>query len=297
MTNKNLCYSLLFALLLGVLGCNSNKPKEEENAPVPTADTVHAKKIETIVRTIPSPLQVAAMLRQSGAKYMDDILNPASNVSKYSTNFSRSLALGIYTADLAYAAMMNKTQKAVTCMEAVLKVTDGMGMTEILESTNALKRFQGNLANQDSLVEIIAELEQESDAFLQEDKRLNTATLVLTGGWLEGLYIGTKLIEKTPNEMLTKRIGEQKLILNSLITLLSEYPNEPDFVTMVKDLKELQPVYEKVGMNHTEQESSTDEKTKVTTLGDKSEVMISPELLKEISAKVDVLRNKIINNK
>jgi hypothetical protein len=61
------------------------------------------------------------------------------------------------------------------------------------------------------------------NGYLQQQKRANLSILILTGGWLEALHITCQVVEKNPNnDALKERIGEQKIILENIMLLLSK---------------------------------------------------------------------------
>src|SRR5208283_4389699 len=66
------------------------------------ADISHAKQI---FYSLPSPLESAMLIKTAGAAYNDKLLNPLANASKYTTNKSMSLNLGIFITDLSFASL------------------------------------------------------------------------------------------------------------------------------------------------------------------------------------------------
>src|SRR5258705_322261 len=85
--------------------CSGNK-KNEEQAFLETLDSAAANApvideqvISSILEQIPSPLETSVLLKQSGSRYNEDLLNTPGNVSKYNANFDRALNLGIYGTD------------------------------------------------------------------------------------------------------------------------------------------------------------------------------------------------------
>ena len=53
------------------------------------------------------------MIKKSGALYDKNMMNPVSNLSKYSDGMKQSLNLGIYGADLGYVTMYENTGDAM----------------------------------------------------------------------------------------------------------------------------------------------------------------------------------------
>ncbi|NJK94535.1 MAG: hypothetical protein HC905_06055 [Bacteroidales bacterium] len=86
---------------------------------------------------MPSPLESASLIKSSGAVFDEKLLNDVASTSKYTTNKSLALNLGIYTTDLSYASMFDQTQITITYMDAAKKMADGLGILEAIDkSTN-----------------------------------------------------------------------------------------------------------------------------------------------------------------
>jgi len=251
------------------------------------------QKSGKVFYTIPSPLELTSIIKKAGAKYDNSVLNPTKNISNYVTQTSMALNLGIYGADLSYASIFEQTQETMHYFAAAKKLADDLGITSAFgEST--ITRIQTNLNNRDSLVAIISDSYWETDAYLKENKRSSTSGLVIAGGWLEGLYISTKLAEKTDNnkEIIT-RIGEQKLTLSNLTAMLNNF-QDPEVEEVVKYLNELKEVFDPVEITYSRKPPTTDAETKVTTLNTTSTINITDDQLLAITNKIDAIRTKIV---
>lgn len=298
-----LSLSLLLLAIAGVSSCKNNSSDKEGQSTAKDSAAVTEQKADTtpvapkakkVFLSIPSPLQVTALLKQAGTKYVPEILNPPSNASKYTTNFEKSVVLGIYGTDLAYSNIFNQTQKAISFMEAMMKVSQGLGLDGVIAENKFLERFQKNMNNQDSLFTIISDLYRETDLTLKENQQSGSAALILAGGWIEGAYVATNLAKTNKSKELKNRIGELKITLNSILSLLEDYKADNNFKDLMKGLNEIKQVYESVNINYTEKEPTTDEKNNVTTINSSSAVELTDEQLKEITKKVEELRNNIV---
>ena len=291
--------ALVLLLIVSIVACNSEKPKQEE---VANGDTSSVKMdtatispaAKKIFRSLPSPMQVLSMFQKDGAAFRGDILNSTGNVSSYSTNFSKALNLGIYAADLAYSGINNQTQTAADYMKAAKTLAEGLGVTNVFEASNVLTRFQKNMNDKDTLLHIIVDMNREIINYFKENERGNMASLVMAGGWIEGGYIAVKLVEKNKNEKIVNRIAEQKLLLNNLILLLSEYKSEKEVSDFIDRLNELQHIYDGVTISYTSKAATTNKTGNKTVVGNESKVSISDEQLKNITNKIESIRNTIV---
>jgi len=267
----------------------------EEGVSFEELDEDVKSKVREIIYSIPSPIQIASLIKNSGANYMGEILNSSGNVEKYySTNYSIALNLGVYGSDLGYACMYDKTQDAISYLTATKKLSDALGVLGAFE-VSTMERFEENLDNKDSLIHIVSESFRMSDTYLKENERNSLGALVLAGGWLEGLYLSAQIVKSYPLQPIITRIGEQKKSLGNLILLLTEFKDEkriPELITMFEELSKL---YEAVEIKETYAPPTTDNETGVTTINSKSEVIITEDALKQITSKIESIRNQIIS--
>lgn len=243
--------------------------------------------------TIPSPLELTSIIKKAGAEYDKSVLNTTDNISSYVTQSRMALNLGVYGADLSYASIFEQTQETMHYFAAAKKLADDLGITAAFgEST--LTRISSNLDNKDSLVAIISDSYWETDAYLKENKQSSISGLVVAGGWIEGMYVSTKLAEKTENNTeIVSRIGEQKLTLDNLIAMLRGY-EDPEIKEVVADLNLLKEAFEPVVITYKRQAPTVDTESKVTTLNTTSTINITDEQLAVISEKIDGIRTKIV---
>lgn len=242
-----------------------------------TEDTSEQAEVPRISYIVPSPIQMIGRLERVGVTYNDQLMNPVSSVTSYATNVGKSLNLGIYGTDLAYATMMNQTQSAMDYMKTIKKLNDELGMASVFQANSLVTRFEANINNRDSLEFLITELYRESDCFLNESERSHNAVLVLAGGWVEGLYLATRLAQK--NKKLMPVIAEQGFSLNNLMLLLSQYEGNAAINETKNDLVSLKELYDTISLN-------IDDSDEGPTL--------TEEQLKKISSAVETIRGKLI---
>ena len=294
-SSKFLLSASFFLTLFMATACKNTQPKAEETEEAEKVDTIKAvRKKHLVLRSIPSPLQISALLKQAGAKYVSGMLLPPGDAGKYATIYSKSVVVGIYGTDLAYSNMFGQTQQGISYMEAIVKVSDGLGISGMLSNADILSRFQHNMNNQDSLFSIVSELYRESDVSLKENKQNSSAALILAGGWVEGLYIATRLAKSNPSENLTERIGELKFSLNSLLSSLEALKGTSTYTPLISSLEALKTTYDQVTLSYKEKAATTDEAAKSTSLNGSSDAHLSPEQLQTITEQVGKLRASLV---
>ncbi|HRG36946.1 MAG TPA: hypothetical protein PK289_00280 [Bacteroidia bacterium] len=288
-------YASILSFSLFVFSCNNSTSTEDD---VAGSDTIQAKlkdsKAQEVFYSIPSPIETISLLKSAGAKYNAAYLNPIENVSKYTSVTSKALNLGTYGSDLSFTSMFDQTQESMYYLRCANKLASGLGISGAFnESTTS--RLESNLQNRDSLLNIISDSYWTTDAYLKDNGQPGVSALIVAGGWIEGLYIGTQIAKTTQNKEVITRIGEQKLSLENLIGLLESYKaDNAGIVAILNSLTELNALYTNVSAPNKSTEASTDKKNNVTTLDNGSTFELTPEQLKAISDKVSDIRNKII---
>jgi hypothetical protein len=283
-----------------ITGCGSEK-KDKNSEDEVTIESLEiddkliqdVKTVKEIFYSLPSPLETAMILKQAGAVYIEELMNPADNVSNYVTNKSMALNLGIYTTDLSYASLFDQTQATINYMNAAKKMAEGLGILNAIDE-DVIERLEANINNRDVIMDIISETIMNSTSFFEENDRQAMSTIVLVGGWVEGLYIATNLVGPDAdlnNNELVNRIIDQKLTLSTVVSLLEENADNEDVKAIMINVEELKAIFEKIVVTSSEIEPVTDEETNVTTLKSKTEVTMKPETYYELKEKVKIIRN------
>jgi len=251
-----------------------------------------------IFYSLPSPVETAMLIKSCGTGYNEDLLNSVDNATKYSITKSMALNLGIYTCDLSFASLYDQTQASIDYMNAAKKMADGLGILDAISQEN-IDRLEENINNRDVIMDIISETFMNSSSYLQENDRAAVAAIVLVGGWMEGLYLATQLVPDTANlgnNKLVQRIVDQKLSLNIVERLLNDYKDNPDIQAIMKDINVIKVLYDKIPMTaSSSSETSTNEKTHVTTIKSVSTYKITWDVFNELKEKVKVIRNNYIS--
>lgn len=298
---RSVAGSLLAAVTLASMSsCNSTTPAD--NNPIESDSLVIGQdslpglvKINDVVFGIPSPYQFASFIKKASSKYNKSTLCPTSAASKQTTSFSRSLLLGIYGCDLAYVNMYEQLPDAVSYFATVKRLTSELGLQSAFDPA-LMKRIENNMGKQDSLLYILSNAYRHADSYLKDSERKDQAALVIAGGWVESLYVLTKVYEETANKDVLYRIAEQKHVLDGLTQILTpHYNTSKDYESLVNDLVDLAYDYDGVEYEYTYKAPTVDPKNKLTMINSESKLLLNKEQLKLISQKIAKLRARLID--
>lgn len=254
--------------------------------------------ISDILQQIPSPLETSVLIKQSGSKYGNNMLNDPKKVIAYNTNYEKAINLGIYGTDLGYTKIYDQNQDAIFYYNSIKGLVDELSLSQYFDF-GTIKRLAMNSSRMDSLLYLTTKNFNNINTYLQDQNRANLSLLILTGGWLEALHIACQVAEENPsNQILVERIGEQKEIMDKIMLLFSFYSTNN--ASMAKYQEELQPLadaFSKVQIAYTYAKPTFNEVDDYLMVEDNSTstVQISQENLNEITLLTQSIRNKFIN--
>ena len=217
-------------LSIFIASCNSSSNDTHSEATVDSVSTTVAEDTaqSQVMYNIPSPMETFIILKMSDAPFDKSLLNPSANVSKYVTNFSKSINLGTYSADLAFCLLYKQNQE----IEMYLKNTSDLKSALNIEGNffqSMIKRIKANSGNLDSMMQIISEANVSTNMYLNENKMDKTVALISTGGWVEGLYMLSNIAEKTKKKEIIGMVADQKGVLNNLVKILEQFTTDKEF--------------------------------------------------------------------
>jgi hypothetical protein len=197
---------------------------------------------ENIVQyPIPTAYEVVNLINRTGAAYIIEITNPTGKVESYLTEPEKAVNLGIYSADLAYVTTYNLKQETMDYLKVIKKLSDELHVSANFNAALA-KEVESNIENKDSLISIISRSFNETYSFLVNNGKDNISVQVLTGMWIEGLYIATYTTTTSSNPTdLLQIVANQKQSLGTLTDIIEKSADAPEIAAL---LTLLDPVIE-----------------------------------------------------
>ena len=293
-------------ILVGVLfmyACNSGGKQSSGDFDDIPDDVVNQGVLEIseddmqgFVDNMSSPVEMAALIKGLDVEFSNKYLASTDEVENFSTNFQQAFNLGVYGVDLGYLNIYNKTQSVIDYISAIKTLADGINVGQFFDF-NTLKRLAQNNQNLDSLMFISVHSFNRMDRYLRNNNRSNLSVLIITGLWLEGMYLATQVYKEAPHPELKERIGEQKLILDRLILFLQNFKSDKQFASLIKDLEIIQANLKdvKITVKKGEPEAIEQDGMLVIVQNDVSIVEISDEQVAKIIKDTEEIRNKLIS--
>ncbi len=252
-------------------------------------------KFKNNLFSIPSPFHISDLIIETSSLYNSDLLNSTENKLNYSTTEKKALNLGIYIADLGYTNVYEQFSHTAGYIKVVRSLSSELQILNTF-TEEILYKLEENQQNKDSLNRIFSEAYREVDTYLSDNDRGEVAVLIMTGGWVESLYIMTQISKEQKNKMLLSRIGEQKYSLNNILKLLSHYNTDNTLGTneIYNKLSNLQISFEKVKITYTYDKHIVLPNEKKTIILSNTDIEIEDKTLKEITYKIQKIRDIIV---
>ena len=296
---------VIIGLILALFTACGSEKKSDEQAFLEGVDSAKTEGpsisegvIGDILGRIPSPLEISVLLKESGKKYNGSYLNSPESVSNYNSNYKKALNLGVYGTDLGYTNIYEQNQDGVKYMTSIKTLADGLSIGQFFD-IETIGRLATNSKNLDSLLLITTQNFNSINHYLQSRNQSNLSVLFLTGGWVEALNILCEVAAANPtNKEMQETIGEQKIILENILLLLSFYKeSDQNMASLLTDMEELKKLYDKVNITYTYSESTFEIVDGVMVIKDNSSstIQITAEDIANIKALTTSIRNKIIS--
>lgn len=254
--NQFIYFSFSALIAIGLASCGTpSSDKDKNSTEFEDAEESLPEKLEGLVYNIPSPSEIPYLLQATGAEFNESLVNSRSKVDQYSSRTDKAaLNLGVYAADIGYLSSYDKTQEAIDYLESAKTLADGLGVIGSFD-VEVLQQFEANISKKDSLSRLLDRTIKKTEIFLKDDNRNKLSALVVTGGFIEGLYISTGLVKSYPKDLLPtdaknlvltpiiRVILEQKKSVTDLVKMLSAVEQTEPVASLTADLKTLEAEY------------------------------------------------------
>ena len=260
--------------------------------------TEDLNKSKTILYTLPAPVEMASIIKQTGVKFNDQLLNDLSKSPKYTTNLKMGINLGIYATDMSVSGMFEQSQRMVDYLNAIKDLTKRLGIMKVLDEAAIEKLDKSDISKQEAL-DVISQVYMNTNQYLTENNRRNIATIVMAGGWTEGLFLALNLVDPNKlNKSVVECIVAQKLTMTTMLNILDSMDPEgmdSDLVYLKAKMLEVKSIFDLVELTKVGRVSAiTDPDTKTTTITANIAGELNPDILVALKQKVSEIRAEFV---
>ena len=174
---KKISLHFIFTILISsalITSCNSeNSVKTTEKEVTNDNEATHSIEIDIVDHDFefmpPSPIQIASILKKANMSYEEGLTNDISNADIYSTKFKQTINFGVYACDLAYCVTNDKYEEAGKYLKVAKKMSAKIGLESIFQSDHLVERFEKNIGNQDSIMDILFHVQMMTDDYIHDN--------------------------------------------------------------------------------------------------------------------------------
>lgn len=232
---------------------------EEESSAVAdfevTTDTMKSEvrnNLDMLRVKIPTPSKLTGQFTKAKITYNKSVLTPPGKASSYSSNYQKAIGLGALGADLGIAAAYNQSSDAVEYLGQIGKLAGDLGIGTAFD-TEFCKELLQNVSKPDTFQLMLDKAFDKAEKNLRSNQRVAISILMITGGWIESMYISAEGLNTNPNAEGTKQIYAD---LNShcyafeyIFSLLEEYKANADCAKLSQELAEFKPMLASIASN------------------------------------------------
>ncbi len=291
-------YILLFVGMLSLTLCKSAKNDQAGKSSEMEEDfeksLAYIEQIKKVFYLIPSPAEMLSVMNIGGLDFDGSLLNPTSNIDRYFDSESRTLNVGVYITDLAFASIFGRHEESVEYLEAVQYLSK-QARVEGAISEELIERAKGNVQDLDTLFSISNEAFVNMIMFCEESNRSNTMILITAGAFIESLYLAISLVGSSAEaEYLVQHLADQRYSIDNLLAFARTLSDDPNVAGILTDLKPLEEIYK--GMEQSSGQTRVKkEGTGKLVIGGGRQPTLSQEEFEKLKEAVSDIRRKIIS--
>jgi len=228
---RSLIFSLVGASMFLFYSCNTcNRP---EKLPESDDKSVYLKMGQNVLSKLPTPIEASMLIKDWILSDWGDPtkdLNDPANASGYLTKKKMALNFGVYLTDITTAGLNDQTQVVMNYKQALMLLIDGLGLKAAIDQ-QIMQKIEDNRNNKDELIKILSDLYEKCTEFLSDDDRDFYALAIISGGWVEGMYIATNMIDENQTSNVEKMkhiVNDNKLTFDLLWSALGNFEIIPE---------------------------------------------------------------------
>ena len=250
--------------------------------------------INGTIYCIPSPYDIMNYIKSLNLVYVRSLPNSVLNVTHYESSFKKLLNMGVYSIDISYMTMYEQMTDALNYFSTLKSLANQVELASVFDAAT-MDELENNMGSQDTLFQILSKKFQESDKLLKGENEMANASLLMTGAWIESLYLITQIHKQAPNELSVQKIAEYKLAAEAILNVLRPYYNKSDdFKNLIDAIVDICYEFDGIEYTYTYQTPQNYPNNHLTIINSESKFVIMPEHIKNVTNKIEALRNSII---
>ncbi len=288
-------YLIILTLPVFFISCNRETKKSEDSESLFDSDSISIRlKYSDILFEVPSPYHTSLCLKNLNIRFDERLLSSQINIKNYTTTYNKAIAVGIYGTDICYLNLYDQKDFALKYMDRLNRLLNDIEVLQGLDKSD-IKKVEENLGNNDSIIYYLSVLYHKGDKYLFENDRSDIGSQIIAGGWIESIYLLTRLYQKNNNEEILNLILYQSQILDNLIKLLAPYyEKSKEYTELVDSLINIAYEFDLIDKEEFNFETNTDTAKHLTTINNHSKFILTGSNLDHLFKLVNDIRNRLI---
>lgn len=212
-------------MLIVLAGCGGNGTSKKGIVTVEKGDASEITIDQDFV--LPQPITLAQAFHDAGLSWKPGMINSTDRANNYALETDRILNIGVYSTDLAYCTLNNKPQEARSCLAAVRTLAKKTGLESIYNDKDLTAKYEKDLGNPSALEDLIYEIQERSETYLENNNLRHIAAIQFAGAWLEGMYLGCEKAQLEGGKM-SSALYDQMTLLQNTVKGLQAYKHADD---------------------------------------------------------------------
>jgi hypothetical protein len=201
--------------------------------------------LSQIYHLYPSPAEMLSVIDMTEVSYDGSLLNPPERADQYLDSKSKTTILGVYMADLAYAALFGRHEEALDYLETVKSIAEDINISQAVDEA-MIEKARDNVEFLDSLYSISNDAFINILGFCERNERSNTVVMISAGAFTESLFFAVNMIDDYGTaEHLMQHLADQKYTIgNFMMFAKSIESHDPVVASTIKDLEKIKSIYD-----------------------------------------------------
>ena len=248
MKSKMFIPGLLILILAFVSSCNESG-KQSKKVGTLSSEKIDIKKVKEdivdIIVSLPDSYETVKLINESGAAYIAGLTQEGMSTVELLTRADKAKTYGFVMFDLAYANTYNQTSSFTKLLELHKKLTQDLGYESLVAGQKKFEeRYLANRENRDSVDQIVSEMLNETNSYIQQNGSAADISLVFAGVTAKSLFVMSNLtLFAMNNEKLVDLLKKQKDRIDAAINILGMVTDDNEVQKMAEFLAPVKAVY------------------------------------------------------
>ena len=296
---------ILIMLLLWSIATSCQKSQENTTDTIDSTDNAESSeafeaKRRSFYNNLLAPAEAAAQIQATAAEFHPGLMSDPKKFSQYTGSEVKAAAnMGIYLSDLNYSIAYSQSATSKEYFRAAHELSKSTGIErEVLEFL--MKRYNENISKNDSLKSVANDLLVKATGKLQGTDKEKLAGVAMAAYQIENLHLALGVLASYPKDLLPKDartviliplfkvVLGQRTNVENIYNFLKAYsdPQDPDqnpnYYYYANAFEELIQVYKKLNVEE-------------KIANNQGAELMNDAVIKELSQKVNAIRNKILS--